>query len=82
MSSSSHLRRSKLRNEQRWVKAHPPKARKTTHTIYAVEDAAEGPITCDTRHAQPVDLVEAPNYVSTNGHTRRSMDYAFVDDSF
>ena len=82
MSLSSHLRQNNSRSKQRWVKAHPPKVRKTTHTTFAVEDAEEGPITYDTKHVQPVDLAEEPNYVSSIGHTRKFTALVFVADSF
>ena len=71
MSFSSHLRQNNTRSVQQWVKAHRQRVRRTTHTTYDAEDAAEGPITSDTRLAQPADMVAQPSSVSSIGRTRK-----------
>jgi hypothetical protein len=78
MSSLSHLRQNNLRSKQQWVKAHPLKVRKTTHTTYVAEDAEGDPITCDIRHAQPVDLGAHRSCASIIGHIRRYTGYVCV----
>jgi hypothetical protein len=82
MSFSFHLRQNNARSVQQWVKAHRQRVRRTTHTTYDAEDAAEGHITSDTSLAQLVDSDAQPGSVSTIGHTRKFTVLVFVDEEF
>jgi hypothetical protein len=84
MSSSCHHRLSRARRRRsrlQWERVHPQKARRTIHTIYAVEDAAGGRTMSGTRSARHVGMVPPADYASMHGLTRRSMAFGFVANS-
>jgi hypothetical protein len=81
MSSSYHHRQSRARRRRsrlQWERVHPQKARKTIHTTYDVEDAAEDHTMSGIRSAQPAAMVPQPDFVSTIGLTKRSMGFESV----
>jgi hypothetical protein len=82
MSSSCHHRLSRGRRRRsrlQWERVHPQKARKTIHTTYDVEDAAEGRTMSGTRSVRPVVMVPPAGYDSMRGLTRRSMELEYAD---
>lgn len=80
MWSLYHRRLNRARRSRRaWERVHPQKARKTIHTIYDVEDAAEGHTMSGIRSARPVVMVPQPDFASTLGLTRRSTESESAD---
>ena len=76
MSLSCHHRLSRARRRRsrlQWERVHPQKARRTIHTTYDVEDAAEGRTMSGTRSAQLVAMALHPDFVSMLGLIRKFM---------
>jgi hypothetical protein len=79
MWSLYHRRLNRARRSRwAWERVHPQKARKTIHTTYDVEDAAEGHTMSGIRSVQPVVMARQPNFANTLGPIRRSTAFASV----